>query len=96
MIEQLVKQGVTTENIGVISPYRSQLLLLTKTLMKYPAVEELTVDRCQGRDKEVILVSFVRSNDSGHVSGRCGCGCGVGVSYCVRWASCCATGDDSM
>jgi superfamily I DNA and/or RNA helicase len=30
-------------------------------------VEVLTIDRCQGRDKEVVLMSFVRSSPSGAV-----------------------------
>lgn len=28
-------------------------------------VEVLTIDRCQGRDKPVVLLSFVRSNTKG-------------------------------
>jgi hypothetical protein len=28
-------------------------------------VEVLTIDRCQGRDKQVVLLSFVRSNTRG-------------------------------
>lgn len=30
-------------------------------------VEVLTVDRCQGRDKDVLLMSFVRSNPAGNL-----------------------------
>ena len=34
---------------------------------EYQSVEVLTVDKCQGRDKSCVLVSFVRSNTSGKV-----------------------------
>lgn len=35
-------------------------------------VEVLTIDRCQGRDKRVLLLSFVRSNARGAVGGLLG------------------------
>lgn len=31
------------------------------------AVEVMTIDKCQGRDKDVLLLSFVRSNPKGAV-----------------------------
>ena len=35
---------------------------------EYQSVEVLTVDKCQGRDKSCVIVSFVRSNSDGKVS----------------------------
>ena len=55
----------------MITPYRQQIKLLTGLLDKTLSdVEILTADKSQGRDKECILVSLVRSNDTGYVSSR--------------------------
>jgi nucleotide-binding universal stress UspA family protein len=55
-------------DIGVISPYAGQVRLLTRTFGRDPAgVEVSTVDGFQGREKEAIVVSCVRSNEEGRV-----------------------------
>ncbi len=54
------------EHIGVISPYDDQVPLLTD-MLKDTGVEVKTVDGFQGREKEVIIVSFVRSNPEGNL-----------------------------
>jgi DNA replication ATP-dependent helicase Dna2 len=56
--------GVPQASLGAISPYRSQVALLEGLLRGggLPGVECLTVDRAQGRDKECVVVSLVRSN----------------------------------
>lgn len=60
--------GVASSDIGVITLYRQQIKLLSRVLEpSFPDVEVLTADRSQGRDKECILVSLVRSNTGGHV-----------------------------
>lgn len=47
----------------MISPYSSQVSLLKQKIhKKYPKIEISTVDGFQGREKEVILLSLVRSN----------------------------------
>ena len=48
------------EWVGVITPYDDQLDLLRRALGEL--VEINTVDGFQGREKEIILISFVRSN----------------------------------
>lgn len=53
--------------IGVISPYRSQLKIITAKVSEYKSIEISTVDKYQGKDKEVIIISLVRSNPEGHV-----------------------------
>ena len=77
----LVLCGIQPEEIGIISPYRAQVLYVRDAIVKflqamqrfYPHlikdVKELatqiechTVDKFQGRDKEVILFSAVKSN----------------------------------
>jgi len=56
---------VKIEQFGVISPYRAQLKVLIESLKGVaPGVEILTVDKYQGRDKDCIIISMVRSNDA--------------------------------
>ena len=48
----------------VITPYQKQVKLLNGCL---PNVEVLTVDKCQGRDSECVIISFVKKNTTGQV-----------------------------
>ncbi|KFQ02834.1 DNA replication ATP-dependent helicase/nuclease DNA2, partial [Haliaeetus albicilla] len=60
------KAGCKPSDIGIISPYRHQLKTITDLMakLKENRVEVNTVDKYQGRDKSIIIVSFVRnSND---------------------------------
>jgi DNA replication ATP-dependent helicase Dna2 len=63
--------GLDASDLGVICPYRAQLRLLGEiesfTLWKQAGLECSTIDRYQGRDKPVIVLSFVRSNIKGNV-----------------------------
>jgi DNA replication ATP-dependent helicase Dna2 len=52
----------------VITPYRQQIKILSAMLQDMKAIEVLTADKSQGRDKDCIIISMVRSNDSGSVS----------------------------
>ncbi|KAI8051620.1 AAA domain-containing protein [Syncephalis plumigaleata] len=61
-VEALISCGITESNIGVITPYRSQVRVISLLLKERPEVEVYTVDRYQGRDKDCILLSMVRSN----------------------------------
>ncbi|XP_043912886.1 DNA replication ATP-dependent helicase/nuclease DNA2 [Protopterus annectens] len=66
----LVKAGCKPCDIGIIAPYRQQLRTISALLTTssfFHAVEVNTVDKYQGRDKSVIIVSFVRSNDDGNL-----------------------------
>ena len=60
-----VNIGISPSQIAVISPYQAQVTLLTSLLRpKYgPAIEIGTVDGMQGREKEAIIISLVRSNN---------------------------------
>lgn len=60
-----VNVGILPSQIAVISPYQAQVTLLTSLLRpKYGlAIEIGTVDGMQGREKEAIIISLVRSND---------------------------------
>ncbi|XP_052211363.1 DNA replication ATP-dependent helicase/nuclease JHS1 isoform X2 [Diospyros lotus] len=61
--EELVNKGIEVEDIGIITPYNSQANLIRGAIST--SVEIHTIDKYQGRDKDCILVSFVRSNESG-------------------------------
>ena len=69
----LILAGLDPSALGIVTPYRSQLHLIRSTLTASlsshtaDAIEAHTADRFQGRDKEVILMSLVRSNDRGLV-----------------------------
>ncbi|NJE05748.1 IGHMBP2 family helicase [Thermococcus sp. M36] len=64
-VERLLKMGVKPEWIGVITPYDDQRDLISSLLPE--EVEVKTVDGYQGREKEVIVLSFVRSNRRGEL-----------------------------
>ncbi|KAJ8756155.1 hypothetical protein K2173_024702 [Erythroxylum novogranatense] len=60
---ELINGGIGGEDIGVITPYNSQANLI-RTTINSSSVEVHTIDKYQGRDKDCILVSFVRSNEN--------------------------------
>ncbi|XP_054428672.1 DNA replication ATP-dependent helicase/nuclease DNA2 [Pteronotus mesoamericanus] len=62
-----IKAGCNPSDIGIIAPYRQQLKIINDLLAHSSVgmVEVNTVDKYQGRDKSIILVSFVRSNKDG-------------------------------
>ncbi|KAJ6501059.1 AAA domain-containing protein [Mycena vitilis] len=65
--ETFIRSGVLPERIGLISVYRQQLKLLEHLLAGRIGLEFLTADKSQGRDKDCIIMSMVRSNDTGYV-----------------------------
>ena len=65
--ECLIRSGIHPEQIGVVTLYRQQIKLLSHLLRSQPDVEILTADRSQGRDKDCIIMSMVRSNVEGTV-----------------------------
>ncbi|KAH8114864.1 P-loop containing nucleoside triphosphate hydrolase protein [Phellopilus nigrolimitatus] len=87
IIEDLLRKNkdLRGEDIGVIAPYKSQINLLTRLLMKdedvckhfkerlnkraieIANIEVKTVDGFQGREKDAIVFSTVRNNQSGHI-----------------------------
>ncbi|RLV89168.1 DNA replication ATP-dependent helicase/nuclease DNA2 [Spathaspora sp. JA1] len=62
IVEMLIHSGVNADQIGVMSFYKAQLRLL-KRIINHGEVEILTADQYQGRDKECIIISLVRSNE---------------------------------
>ncbi|KAK1791837.1 hypothetical protein P4O66_013810 [Electrophorus voltai] len=69
IVSLLIKAGCSAGDIGVIAPYRQQLKAISTLLdvEAFRAVEVNTVDRYQGRDKSVVIVSFVRSHTDGNL-----------------------------
>ncbi|KAF8528420.1 Dna2-domain-containing protein [Hysterangium stoloniferum] len=67
LIEALTHCGVAEDQIGVISLYRQQIKLLSHLLHLHKGIELLTADRSQGRDKDCIIISMVKSNTSGQI-----------------------------
>ena len=64
LVEALLTTGVLPTEIGVITLYRSQLALIKQSLRHCSGVEMHTADKFQGRDKEVAVLSLVRSNEN--------------------------------
>lgn len=95
LAETLIAAGVPQQELAVISIYRSQLRLISPGLRGTPDVEVATIDKYQGRDKECILVSLVRSNEQGNVSIPllvCVCVCViVRIRVCVYVCMCVAS-----
>ena len=63
IVERLLRMGVKEEWIGIITPYDDQVDLIRSLIGE--EVEVHSVDGYQGREKEVIVLSFVRSNKNG-------------------------------
>lgn len=62
-VARLVAAGVTPSEIAVITPYNLQVELIRLNLKSaYPEVEVRSVDGYQGREKECVVLSLVRSN----------------------------------
>ena len=73
---KISKRRVLEERIdvGIISPYRAQVQYLKKLIKKYEffkpyrrLISVNTVDGFQGQERDVILISLVRSNDEGEI-----------------------------
>ena len=73
---QIGKQRLLDERIdvGIISPYRAQVQYLRRLLMKREFFKPFrrlisvnTVDGFQGQERDVIVISMVRSNEDGQI-----------------------------
>ena len=67
-VERLLAAGLPQAAVAVITPYNAQVAVLRNKLKPlYPAVEIGSVDGFQGREKEAVVLSLVRSNASREV-----------------------------
>ena len=64
-VQQLLNANVPANSIAVITPYSAQVQLLREQLPD--AIEIGSVDGFQGREKEAVIISLVRSNVKGEV-----------------------------
>lgn len=58
-----LNDGVEESDVGIISPYADQV----KIIQEKTPIEVKTVDGFQGREKEIIIISTVRSNEHGNI-----------------------------
>jgi ATP-dependent RNA/DNA helicase IGHMBP2 len=65
-VRELIDAGVTAQQIAVIAPYAAQVRWLRNKL-DLPELEIDTVDGFQGREKEAVLLTMVRSNDRSEI-----------------------------
>lgn len=66
LVGDLLAAGVRASDIAVISPYAAQVRLL-RSLLPDANLEIDTVDGFQGREKEAVVISLVRSNTTGEL-----------------------------
>ncbi|KAI6230867.1 Regulator of nonsense transcripts 1 [Aphelenchoides fujianensis] len=72
---RFLKAGVRPEQIGIITPYEGQRAFLVQYMQSqgtlhsklYAAIEVANVDAFQGREKDLIIVTCVRSNSAGGI-----------------------------
>lgn len=69
-VHRLIEDGVSADDIGVITPYNGQVKLIEQELSQLDLpprrIEVDTIDSFQGSEREAIIVSFVRSNPEGN------------------------------
>ncbi len=63
ILKYYLDKGISKKDIGIISPYLDQVRLIEDKC----DVEVKTVDGFQGREREIIIISTVRSNDEGNI-----------------------------
>lgn len=70
IVTMMLKSGISPDQIGVITPYEGQRSFVVQHMAKngpqrsdlYKEIEVASVDSFQGREKDFIIVSCVRSN----------------------------------
>ena len=61
--EEYIKLNIEKNRMGIITPYKDQV----KNIKKKSKVEVNTVDGFQGNEKDIIIISTVRSNEDGKI-----------------------------
>ncbi len=65
-VQELMDAGLSAGDVAVIAPYAAQVRLLRERLA-VPGLEIDSVDGFQGREKEAVVISLVRSNPRGEI-----------------------------
>ena len=71
IVTTFLKNGLTPDQIGVVTPYEGQRAYVVQHMQRsgslrselYHDIEVASVDSFQGREKDIIIVSCVRSNE---------------------------------
>lgn len=66
-VRALIERGVKPSDIAIIAPYAAQVRLLREVLDEVVGLEIDSVDGFQGREKEVVVLTLVRSNPEGDI-----------------------------
>ncbi|XP_018025179.1 DNA-binding protein SMUBP-2 isoform X2 [Hyalella azteca] len=68
LVQKMIAAGLSPQQVAVISPYSRQVKLVRSLIqVDYPEVEVQTVDGFQGREKEAVILTLVRSNTKGEI-----------------------------
>jgi superfamily I DNA and/or RNA helicase len=65
-VQELLDAPIAARDIAVITPYGAQVRLL-REMLGVPGLEIDSVDGFQGREKEAVVISLVRSNTKGEI-----------------------------
>ena len=71
LVTKFLKAGIKPEQIGVVTPYEGQRSFLVQSMKyqgsltaeMYQEIEIASVDAFQGREKDIVIISCVRSNE---------------------------------
>ena len=88
IVTHFLKGGATSDQLGVITPYEGQRAHVLQVMLRngtmrqqlYTDIEVASVDSFQGREKDYIILSCVRSNEHQVNPHK--------TSYILLWCSC--------
>ncbi|XP_031554354.1 NFX1-type zinc finger-containing protein 1-like isoform X2 [Actinia tenebrosa] len=64
----VIQQGYKPSQITILTPYLGQMLMIRDDMTEgLTEIRLSTIDNYQGEENDIILLSLVRSNDTGHV-----------------------------
>ena len=66
LLYELLGSGLKPQDVAILTPYTAQAKLL-KTLVHETGLEIGSVDGFQGREKEAVILSLVRSSEAGQI-----------------------------
>lgn len=72
-LDLLFQSGIPPEAITILAPYSAQISLISSTLSSsltpevFTPLEVGTIDSLQGREQQIVILSLVRSNESGEI-----------------------------
>jgi len=66
LLYELLGSGIKPKDVAILTPYTAQAKML-KTMVREPGLEIGSVDGFQGREKEAIILSLVRSSEAGQI-----------------------------